>query len=432
MDPVLLSRIHFAITVGFHYIFPPLTIGLSWFVVWALAKYIRSQDEAFFKIAQLLSSVFTISFAIGVATGITMEFQFGMNWAEYAKFVGDIFGTPLAAEIVFAFFLESIFVGILAYGWKRFKLSTLLFAATMTALGATLSAFWILVANSWMQTPAGFSLKDGHLILTNFSEAIFNPSLLPRLLHTLTAAVATGSFFAAGIGAYYAIKGMHTDIAGRLIKAGLLVSFIAFLALLAFGHYHAIQVAHTQPEKLAAIEGVFETQSNAPLLVFGIPDVKNGTMRAALRLRGLLSLLAFGKTSAVVTGLNDVPRENWPPLALTFYPFHLMVLLGTYFIVLSGCGIWLHWQGKLLNNRLFLKLIFFSIPLPFVANELGWITAEAGRQPWAIYHLIKTRDAISANVPAEYVLFSIVTFSTLYLLLFALWAHLIKKRITKL
>jgi len=431
MDAVLPARVLFAVTVGFHFIFPPLTIGMAWLMVWFYGRYNKTRDETYARLARFWTRLFAISFAVGVATGIVMEFQFGTNWADYSRYVGDIFGAPLAAEGIFAFFLESTFVGALLFGFNRLSPRALWFASLMVALGATLSAFWIIVANSWMQTPAGYHLVGGRAELTDFWAAVFNPSTVPRYLHTVVACMITGSFFVMGVSAWYLRKGVHLEIARRSLKASLVVGFVFSVLQLPLGHYHAVQVTHTQPEKLAAFEGLFETQRGAPLLLFGIPDAQARTVHAAIRVPGLLSFLTSGDFDAEVQGLNDFPREEWPPLLLTFTSFHLMFVLGMFFIGLTALGMFLLWRNKLFGNRLFLGLAMVSIPLPFVANELGWIAAEVGRQPWIVYRLVKTADAISRAVPGEQVLFSLVLFSVIYLLLGALWLFLLRRRIVE-
>ncbi len=431
MDPVLLARIQFAVTVGFHFIFPPLTIGMGWLIFYFMSRYKKTRDEIFRGIARFWIKVFALTFAVGVATGIVLEFQFGTNWAAYSRFVGDVFGAPLAAEGIFAFFLESTFVGVLIWGWKRFSVKTLWFSSLMVAVGATLSAFWIIVANSWMQTPAGYQVIAGRAELTDFWAAVFNPSTLPRYLHTIDACLITGAFFMLGISAGYLRRGDHEDFARKSFKTALVAGFIAAVLQLPLGHYHAVQVAGTQPEKLAAFEGLFETRKEAPLLIFGLPDAEEGTVHSAVQVPGLLSFLVAFDTQAEVKGLNDFPRDEWPPLGLTFYSFHLMFILGLYFIGLTALGVFLLWRKKLFGSRFYMTLAFFSLPLPLVANELGWIAAEVGRQPWIVYRLLKTSDSISVTVPAGQVLASLIMFSAIYLLLGVLWVFLLRREVKK-
>jgi cytochrome d ubiquinol oxidase subunit I len=431
LDPVLLARIQFAVTVGFHFIFPPLTIGMAWLIFHFMSRYKKTGEEIFKSIARFWIRVFALTFVVGVATGIVLEFQFGTNWAAYSRFVGDIFGAPLAAEGIFAFFLESTFVGVLIWGWKRFSTRALWFSSLMVAVGATLSAFWIIVANSWMQTPAGYHVVGGRAELTDFWAAVFNPSTIPRYLHTIDACLITGAFFMMGISAWYLRKGDHEDFARKSFKAALVTGFVAAVLQLPLGHYHAVQVAETQPEKLAAFEGLFETQKEAPLLIFGIPDAEERTVHAAIQVPGLLSFLVSFDSQTEVKGLNDYPEEEWPPLGLTFYSFHLMFILGLYFIGLTALGMLMLWRKKLFGSRFYMTLAFFSLPLPLLANELGWIAAEVGRQPWIVYRLMKTSDSISVTVPAGQVLFSLLMFSAIYLLLGALWIFLLRREVKK-
>ena len=429
MDAVLLSRIQFAVTIGFHFIFAPLTIGLSWFIAWLTNRYRKTGDPLHRQLARFWTSVFALSFAVGVATGITMEFQFGTNWSKYSRFVGDIFGAPLAAEGIFAFFLESTFLGIMLFGWDRVSRKVQAFAALMVAVGSTLSAFWILAANSWMQTPTDYILRNNRAELTNFWGAVFNLSTIPRFLHTVDSALMTGALFMMGISAWYLLKGRHVEASRLTLTVSLAVAFVTAILQLLTGHYHAIQVAFTQPAKLAAIEGVYATQSHAPLLVFGIPDTEHETMRYAIRLPGALSFAAFGNSSAVVKGLDAYPKEQWPYVPLTFYPFHLMVALGMFFILFTAVGIFLRWRKKLFTYRPYLILSLLVIPLPFLANELGWMTAEVGRQPWIVYNVLRTGDAISITVPVAQILASLIIFSLIYTLLFIIWITFLRRAI---
>jgi cytochrome d ubiquinol oxidase subunit I len=431
MDPVLLSRLLFAITIGFHFIFPPITIGMAWLIFWHMTRYKKTGDESDKQLVRFWTRLFAITFAVGVATGIVMEFQFGTNWADYSRFVGDIFGAPLAAEGIFAFFLESTFVGVLIFGWKRFSTRTMWLASLLVAIGATLSAFWIIVANSWMQTPAGYHLVNGRAELTDFWAAVFNPSTLPRYFHTVDACLITGAFFMAGVSAWYLLKGRHLEFARKSLKVSLIAGFIAAALQIPLGHWHAVQVTHTQPEKLAAFEGLFETQKGAPLLLFGIPDAEEGKVHAAIKIPGLLSFLTSGDFDAEVKGLNDFPKEEWPPLLLPFVSFHLMFMMGVAFAGLTALGVFLLWRKKLFDSRWFLKLVMLALPLPIIANELGWMAAEVGRQPWIVYRLFKTSEAISTAVPAWQVLFSIVMFSLIYLLLFSVWIFLLRRAVRK-
>lgn len=425
LDPVLLSRIQFAMTVGFHFIFPPLSIGLAYFLVLVEWRAWRGKDEVYERMGRFFSKFLAITFAVGVATGITMEFQFGTNWAQYSRFVGDIFGAPLAAEAVLAFFLESTFLGLYLFGRGRISKGAHWFSSLMVALGATLSAFWILVANSWQQTPKGYVLnpETGRAELTSFLAAVFNPSTPIRFCHTMDAAIMCGAFLVAGVSAYLLLKDRTNEVARRALRVALIIGFIAsVLELFPFGHEHARQVGHQQPAKLAAFEGLFETGPNAPLTLIGFPTEEK--LIGAVRVPGLLSLLVGMRTDQVVKGLNDFPKAERPPVFLPFMGFHLMVGLGTLFIAMTAYGLFQLWRGRLWEDRLFLWASVLVIPLPVIACQAGWIVAEVGRQPWIVYKLLKTVDAISPRLSGGEVLFSIVLFGSIYALLFALYVYL--------
>ncbi|MFQ3550363.1 MAG: cytochrome ubiquinol oxidase subunit I, partial [Armatimonadota bacterium] len=414
MDPVLLSRIQFAVTIGFHFIFASLNVGLAWVIVWMMTKYKNTNSKLYRSMSRFWIKIFTATFAVGVATGITMEFQFGTNWAGYSKFVGDIFGAPLAIEAIIAFFLESTFLAVLLLGWKRTSIKLLWFSSLMVAIGSTLSAFWILVANSWQQTPAGFQIVDGRAELVSFYQAVMNPSTIPRFLHTVDGCIIQAAFFVMGISAWFILKKKNLGFARESLKIGLYIAFISSLLQIPIGHYHGVQVAHTQPAKLAAIEGLFETQAYAPALVFAIPDEKLEKNHYEIKIPGLLSLFVHNRFDKEVQGLKDFPKDEWPPLLLTFIPFHIMVMLGLYFIGLSFYGMALLFRWNILRSRKFLIMAMLSIPLPFICNQLGWITAEVGRQPWIVYGLLKTADAVSKSITTAQVWMSLIGFTLVY------------------
>ncbi len=431
MDAVLLSRLQFAMTIGFHYIFPPVTIGMAWLIVYFQYRFIKSNDPLYKTISNFWIKLFAITFSVGVATGITMEFQFGTNWADYSRFVGDIFGAPLAAEGIFAFFLESSFLGILIYGAHKVSPRAYFFSGLMVAVGSTLSAFWIIVANSWQQTPAGYVIENGKAVLTDFWAAVFNPSTIIRYLHTIDGALITGAFFLFGISAYYLLKNKHIEFARESFKKSMIAAFIFSALALPLGHHHAIQVAETQPTKLAAFEGHWETGPNAPILLFGLPNSETERTDYAIKIPNMLSMMVGFSPNTIVKGLKDVPSDERPPLAITFWSFHLMVMLGGYFIALTFVGIILIFRRKAYENKWLLRICIFSIPLPFIANEVGWIAAEVGRQPWIVQGLLKTKDAISKSVPAGQILLSIIIFSLLYTLLFITWIYFLRRKISQ-
>ncbi len=433
MDPVLLARIQFGLTAAFHYLFPAVTIGLSWLIAYIGWRYLRTADPDYEKMMTFWIRIFALLFAVGVASGITMEFQFGTNWSTYSRFVGDIFGSPLAAEGVFAFFLESTFLGVLILGRRRVSRGFYWFSSLMVALGTTLSAFWIIVANSWQQTPTAYQVVGEvpfrRAELTNFWAAVFNPSTLPRYTHTIASTLVTGAFFMAGISAWYLLKGRHPEFARRSLQIGLVTAAIAALLVLVTGHFHSVQVAETQPAKLAAFEGLFETERGADLVIWGFPDVARQKVWLKIAIPSLLSFLIYWNPNAAVVGLDQFPKEDWPPIGLSFYPYHLMVLLGGWFILLSWLGIFL--GQRRFSNRTFLRAVVWTVPLPWIAGELGWLAAELGRQPWAVYGLLRTRDAVSVVVPGGEVLATLLLFVLVYAALLTLLVFLLIREIRR-
>lgn len=431
LDAVLLARLQFALTICFHFLFPPLSIGLAWLLVIVEGVGWKKNDEAYKKAGKFFAKILALTFAIGVATGIVMEFQFGTNWAEYSKVVGDIFGAPLAAEGIFAFFLESAFLGLYLLGRNKVSKAVHWFSILMVAVGSTISAFWILVANSWQQTPAGFIFQNGRAELTNFYDAVFNPSTLIRFFHTVDAAIIAGSFFMAGILAYLLLKGIGGEPAKKTLKLSIIVGLIAsIIAVYPTGHEHAKQVAKTQPEKFAAIEGLYESQSGAPLVLFGLVESEpENNLAAEISIPGLLSWMAFGDVDAHVHGLNDFPEDEIPSLWLPFVSFHNMVILGMFFILAMFIGVFLIYRRKIEKTKWYLKLLLYSIPLPLVAIQFGWIVAEVGRQPWVVYKILKTADAVSISVTSGEILFSIILFGIIYLFLGSLFLFLLFKEV---
>ncbi|KAB2926313.1 MAG: cytochrome ubiquinol oxidase subunit I [Bacteroidetes bacterium] len=432
MDALLLARIQFAMTVGFHFIFPPLSIGLAWLLVIIEGLGWRTKNPVYTVIGKFYGRILGIIFAVGVATGIVMEFQFGTNWAEYSKFVGDIFGAPLAAEGLFAFFLESTFLGLYLLGRNRVSAGVHWFSILMVAVGSTISAFWILVANSWQQTPAGFTLRNGRAELTDFWAAVFNPSTMVRFFHTVDAALIAGSFLVAGTAAYLIVKGIQTETAKKALTIGIVTGLaVSLLEVFPFGHEHGRQVAQTQPEKFAAIQGLYTSQSGAPVALFALPTDRPPELKAKVEIPGLLSWLAFGDVNATIKGINEFPADEVPPLWLTFVSYHNMVALGMYFILVMAVAVFLRWRGTLWNSPRFLKLLFWSIPLPVAACQFGWVAAEVGRQPWIVYKLMRTADAASVVVGAGEILFSIILFALIDVLLFTLLVHFIMKQLRR-
>ncbi|MBN1221617.1 MAG: cytochrome ubiquinol oxidase subunit I [Candidatus Aminicenantes bacterium] len=431
MDAVLLAKIQFGFTAGFHFLFPPTTFGLTLVILIFESLYLRSKDELFKRISSFLIRILAVIFVMGVSTGIVLEFAFGNNWAEYSRMVGDIFGAPLAAEGVFAFFLESVFLGILVFGRARVSKKAYWWSAFLVFFGSHLSGVWIIIANSWMQTPAGYKIEGGRAVLTNFFQAALNHSTIERYLHTAAAGWITGSLVAAAIAAWYILKKRDEKIARPLLRVSLIIFIGISLLQLGLGHAHSVQVAKTQPEKMAAFEALWETEEGAPFAVFGIPDGAEQKTNAYIGIPKFLSFLIHFNTKSEVLGLNEFPREEQPPVFIPFVSYHLMILLGMIFILVSLIGLILLIKKRIYDTRWFLKLLIFLLPLPYVANETGWIAAEVGRQPWAVFKVLRTADAVSVNVPAGNILLSLILFALVYTLIAVIGLSVILRLIRK-
>jgi len=431
MDVELLARIQFAVTAGFHFLFPPMSIGLGVILVIMEWRFLRTKNMMYERMAKFWTKVFALTFGVGVATGIVMEFEFGTNWATYSRYVGDIFGSPLAAEAIFAFFLESTFLGILIFGWNKVGPKMHFFSTCMVALGAMLSAFWIIVANSWMQTPAGFQIvNDGGVMraeITDFWAMVFNPSTLSRFSHVISASWLTGAFLVISIAAYYLLKRRHIDFAKSSLRIALFLAAVAALLQLETGHRSAMNVVNYQPEKLATFEGHFNT-AVLDLYFIGYLDVENERI-IGLKWPGFLSFLIYGDFSTHVKGRNDFPKDELPPIQLPFQAYHIMVALGMAFIGIVLFSLLLLWRKKLFEKKWYLKILIPAFALPHIANLCGWIAAEVGRQPWIVYKILRTEDALSKVVNASEVLFSLILFTLIYLILAALFVFLLIKKI---
>jgi cytochrome bd ubiquinol oxidase subunit I len=409
------------------------------FLVFLEARYLKTKDLQFEAAAKFWTKIFALNFAIGVASGIVMEFQFGTNWAAYSRYVGDVFGSALAAEGIFAFFLESGFLALLVFGWDKVSPRVHFFSTLMVALGSIFSAIWIVVAISWQQTPAGFVIRNvstpagvvQRAELTDFWSVVFNPSAMDRLVHVLIGAFILGAFFIMSISAFYLIKNRHVDFARKSFTTALVVAAIASLAVLISGDSQGRIVARHQPAKLAAMEGIYRTTNEgAPMHIFGAPDDASKTVRFNIEIPGLLSFLVHRDFNKPVPGLDQF-EPDIPPVAIPFYSFHIMAGLGMYFIVLTLFALWLHVRGRLFEKKWILWVFVFSVIGPFIANELGWVAAEVGRQPWIVYNLLRTSDAVSPNLSGAQVAGSIAMFGVIYSLLFAVWIFLLNDRIQK-
>ncbi len=431
MDAVLLSRIQFGITAGFHFLFPPLTIGISLIILVLETLYLKSDEEIYKKISSFLIRLLALIFVMGVATGIVLEFSFGTNWAQYSRLVGDIFGAPLAAEGVFSFFMESVFLGVLIFGRDRVSKKVYWLSAFFVCFASHLSGFWIIAANSWMQTPAGFERvlsADGRVtrvILTDFFASLLNGSTLVRYLHVVLASWITGSLFTAAVSGWYLIKKRHEEYAKPLLKLSIVIFIATALIQLGSGHMHSVQVAKAQPAKMAAFEALWNSTTGAPLALFGIPVESQQKTYLAIGVPKLLSLLIYFDPNAKVAGLNEFPADERPPVLLPFMSYHVMIGLGMLFIGIAGLGALLLITGKLYNARWFLLGLIALAPLPHLANLTGWIAAEVGRQPWAVYGILKTAQAASVVVPAWQVLTTVILFSAIYLFLFMIFIKLL-------
>ena len=433
-DALTLSRLQFALTVMFHYLFPPLTIGLGGLMVSLEAMFLKTGDRQYEQAARFWTKIFAVNFAMGVATGIVMEFQFGTNWSTYSRFVGDVFGSALAAEGIFAFFLESGFLAVLVFGWDRVSPKMHFFAACMVALGAVFSSIWIVVANSWQQTPAGFHLVgEGAAMraeITDFWAMVFNPSSVHRLLHVLIGCYILAAFFVMSISAYYLLRGRHVDFAKKSFGSALILATVMSLAALVQGDIQARQLKDTQPAKLAAMEAHFQTGTGGtPLYAFGLPDEEKQVVKYGLAIPGMLSWLTHGDASKPVQGLRETPHADRPPVNWSFQFYHGMVAIGFGLIAVAALGFLYFWRGSLFEKRWLLWLLVFAVLGPQLANQAGWFAAEVGRQPWIVYGLLKTSDALSAVVKAEAVLASLILFTVIYLLLFAVFVYLLNDKI---
>lgn len=433
METVLwLSRLQFAFTISFHYIYPPLSIGLGVVLVLLEGLWLTTKRPLYHQLARFWTKVFALTFAMGVATGIVMEFEFGTNWATYSRYVGDIFGSALAAEGIFAFFLESGFLAVLLFGWDRVGPKLHFFATCMVALGAHFSAVWIIVANSWQQTPAGYHIVGEGITtraeVTDFWAMVFNPSSVERLIHTLGGAWLAGATLVASVGSYYILRGRHRDFARVSIKIGLGLCLAVSLFQLFTGHGSAVVVANYQPAKLAAFEGHFES-GPAPLYLAGWVDGKTGTTHG-VAVPGMLSWLVHGDATKPVTGLDAFTPADRPPVNFVFQTYHAMIAIGFALIGLSALGVFFWWRGVLLEKRWFLWLLVFAVLGPQIANQLGWWSAEVGRQPWIVYGLLRTSDGLSKVVRSEMVVTSLVLFTLIYTLLFALFVYLLNDKIS--
>lgn len=414
MDVLLLSRLQFAAATLFHFLFVPLTLGLSILIAIMESLYVKTGDEEYKRMAKFWGKLFLINFAVGVVTGITLEFQFGTNWSRYSAYVGDVFGSLLAIEATVAFFMESTFVAVWAFGWN--KLSPKLHALTiwLVAIASSLSAVWIIIANTWMQYPVGYTIskETGRAVLTDFLAVITQEFAIIQLLHTLFAAYLLSGFFVMGVSAYHLLKKQNTPLFIKSFRLALNFGLIFSIGSVILGDFSGLQVAEKQPSKLAALESHWETQTHAPFYMLTFPDEKNEhNFFEFIAVPSGLSILAFHSAEAEVKGLRDFPRNERPPVAITFVAFRVMVSLGFLFVLLTATGWFL--RNKLESSPVYLWIMLLAIPLPYIAAEAGWIVTEVGRQPWIVYGLMKTADAVSP-IKTSQVAMSLTSFILVY------------------
>ena len=435
LDTLMLSRIQFALTAMFHYVFPPLSIGLGMFLVAFEWLHRRTRDEDYCALGQFWTRIFAVNFAVGVATGIVLEFQFGSNWGRFSRFAGDIFGSVLAAEGIFAFFLESGFLAILVFGWKRVSPRMHFFATVMVALGSMFSSLWIVVANSWMNTPAGYHivLHDGvpRAEVSEFWAMVFNPSSVHRVIHVLLGAYILGAFFVLSVSAWHLLRGVHDRASRKALHVASVIAAVTLLAMFVSGDIQARKVALTQPAKLAAFEGHFRTgKGGTPMAVVGWPNAHDQQLDWSISVPSLLSLLVYGDPTKPVQGLDQFPTRGPPTSSGSLRGLPLDGLRLGRLTGLVALGLLLWWRGGPFPRWLLLAFVLAVIG-PFLANEAGWVADEVGRQPWVIQGILRTSEAHSQTLPAAQVLGVIVLFSIVYFLLFVVWLRLLNRLIQR-
>ncbi|WP_010581981.1 cytochrome ubiquinol oxidase subunit I [Schlesneria paludicola] len=427
-------RIQFAFSITYHYLFPQLTMGLALLILVIKFLALRTGEESYNEVARFWARIFALNFAMGVVTGIPLEFQFGTNWARFSNFAGEIVGHTLAMEGIFAFFLESSFLGLFLYGEKRMSPQRHFATAFALFLGSWLSGYFIIVTNAFMQHPVGYSLgEDGRLHLANLMEYLLNPWALWQYAHNMMASVVTASFVVAAVGAYWSLLGANARHAWICLKVGIIAGAISIL-LVAFptGDQQGKMLSEKQPVTLAAMEGLFEGGPYAELAIIGQPNVAELKLENPIVVPGVLSFLAYGTFGSKVKGLNDYPQDQWPDnVELLYYSYHIMVGLGTLLTLVMGVASFLLWQGRLLQTRAMLWVLMLSFPFPYIATTAGWWTAELGRQPWIIHGLMRTADAGSLKVNPGDVVFTLLGFAGLYLLLGLLFVINVLKEINR-
>jgi cytochrome bd ubiquinol oxidase subunit I len=431
-DALLVSRLQFAFTVTYHYLFPMLTMGLALLIFVLKSVYMRNRNELYNNSARFWGKIFAVTFVMGVVTGIPLEFQFGTNWAAFSEYAGDIIAQTLAMEGAFAFFLESAFVGLFLWGEDRFGQRVHWFSSLMIFLGTWASGYFIITTNAWVQHPVGYRvLENGNIELNNYWAVLLNSWMWPQYAHNMGGAVVCGAFVMAGLGAFYVLGQRHVQYGRIFLKVGVIAGVLASLWMLfPSGHYSSDQVAEHQPAALAAMEGQFETERPAGIVFIGQPDVENRRIDNPIVLPRALSFLIYQNWNAEVRGLEAFPEKNWPDnIPLLYYSYHVMVGLGTIFIAIMVVAAFLLWRGRLYGSRWMLWILMLAIPLPFIANTAGWFTAELGRQPWLAYGLFRTSEGVSPLVSSGSVLFTLIGFAGMYLIMGLLYIVLMVREV---
>jgi cytochrome bd ubiquinol oxidase subunit I len=431
-DPTLISRWQFAFTIVYHYLFPQLTMGLALLLVVLKTLYLRRGDEAYNVAARFWGKIFAITFVMGVVTGIPMEFQFGTNWAAFSAFAGDIIAQTLAMEGAFAFFLESAFLGIFLFGERRFGQRVHWFSALMVFVGTWASGYFILATNSWMQNPVGYEeVAGGGVRISDYWAVLLNPYVFVQFAHNQGGAVVTGAFAMTGLGAYYLLARQHEHFGRMFVRVGLIAAVIGSVWMLfPTGHLASEQVAEKKPVALAAMEGQFETEQPAGLVIVGQPDMERERIDNPIVIPRALSFLVYQNWGAEVNGLEAYPQVNWPDnIPLLYYSYHVMVGLGTIFIAITVVAAFLLWRRKLFESRWMLWILMLATPFPFIANTAGWLTAELGRQPWLVYGLLRTQEGVSPLVSSGNVLFTLIGFAGMYLIIGLLYFVLMVREV---
>jgi len=419
LDPLFLSRIQFAFVVSFHAIFPVFSIGLAAYIALLEGIYYRTENPVYLKLSKFWTKIFAVVFGMGVVSGIVMAFQFGTNWSNYSYAAANFIGPLLAYEVVTAFFLEATFLGVLLFGRDKVPHGVHLFAACMVAIGTFVSSFWILSANSWMHTPAGTELVDGVIQMTSWTQAIFNSSFPYRFAHFAIASFITGGFVVAGVSAWYLLQGRHADVAQKALKMCVIMLVIATPLQLLSGDMHGLNTFEEQPIKVAAMEGVWETTSGAPLLLFAIPDAKNETNHFEIGIPKLASLILTHSLDGEVTGLLSVPPEERPPVGVVFWSFRIMVAIGMLMIAIALVSAWKLYRGTLYATPWLLRALVFMVPLPFVAVLAGWFVTEVGRQPWIVQGVMTVGEGLTPSLSGWMALVTLIGYIAVYTVVFA-------------